>query len=101
MSLWQDLRFAVRMLLKDRWFTAVAAVALVLGIGVNTTVFTLAAVSATCAEISGIVARSPFGGSGTGIAIYDQTGHRSLYHLHARSDEVMLLWFAGPYMADA
>ena len=36
----QDLRFAVRMLVKDRWFTLVAVVALGLGIGVNTTVFT-------------------------------------------------------------
>src|SRR5712671_129602 len=41
MTLWQDLRFAVRLLIKDRWFTAVAAVALALGIGVNNTVFTL------------------------------------------------------------
>ncbi len=36
----QDLRFAVRMLVKDRWFTLVAVLALGLGIGVNTTVFT-------------------------------------------------------------
>jgi predicted permease len=36
----QDLRFAVRMLVKDRWYTLVAVVALGLGIGVNTTVFT-------------------------------------------------------------
>jgi hypothetical protein len=35
-----DLRFAVRMLLKDRWFTLVAVLALALGIGVNNTVFT-------------------------------------------------------------
>ncbi len=41
MSLLQDLRYAVRMLLKDPWFTIVAATALGLGIGVNTTVFTL------------------------------------------------------------
>ena len=40
MTLLQDLRFAARMLLKDRWFTVVAATALGLGIGVNTTVFT-------------------------------------------------------------
>src|SRR6478609_6917910 len=40
MNLWHDLRFAVRLLLKDKWFTAVAAVALALGIGVNATVFT-------------------------------------------------------------
>ena len=36
----QDLRFALRLLWKDRWFTAAAATALALGIGVNTTVFT-------------------------------------------------------------
>ena len=40
MTLWQDLRYAVRLLIKDRWFTAVAAIALALGIGVNATVFT-------------------------------------------------------------
>ena len=40
MSLWQDLRFAVRLLVKDRWFTARRRIALALGIGVNTTVFT-------------------------------------------------------------
>ena len=41
-SLWQDLRLAIRLLAKDKWFTAVAALALALGIGVNTTVFTFA-----------------------------------------------------------
>src|SRR2546421_4230727 len=40
MGLWQDLRFASRLLVKDKWFTLVAAVALALGIGVNATVFT-------------------------------------------------------------
>ena len=40
MSLLQDLRFAVRLLIKDRWFTFVAVFALALGIGVNATVFT-------------------------------------------------------------
>jgi putative ABC transport system permease protein len=40
-GLWQDVRFAVRLLIKDKWFTAVAAIALALGIGVNNAVFTL------------------------------------------------------------
>src|SRR3982751_6147665 len=40
MGLWEDWRFAGRLLLKDKWFTLVAVVALALGIGVNATVFT-------------------------------------------------------------
>jgi len=40
MNLWQDVRYAVRLLTKDKWFTLVAATALALGIGVNNTVFT-------------------------------------------------------------
>jgi predicted permease len=36
----QDVRFAMRMLLKDRWFTLASVVALTLGIGVTTAVFT-------------------------------------------------------------
>src|SRR4029453_7490680 len=41
MSLIQDLRFALRLIAKERWFSAVAVIALTLGIGVNATVFTL------------------------------------------------------------
>jgi putative ABC transport system permease protein len=41
MSLSHDIRFAVRLLAKDRWFTAAATTALALGIGMNATVFTL------------------------------------------------------------
>ena len=41
MTLLQDLRFALRLLVKDRWFSVVAIAALALGIGVNATVFTL------------------------------------------------------------
>jgi predicted permease len=40
MTLLQDLKFAARLLVKDKGFTAVAAMALALGIGVNATVFT-------------------------------------------------------------
>jgi putative ABC transport system permease protein len=40
MNLLHDVRYAFRLLIKDRWFTAVAATALALGIGVNTAVFT-------------------------------------------------------------
>ena len=37
----QDLRFALRLISKDRWFAAVAVLALSLGIGMNAMVFTL------------------------------------------------------------
>ena len=41
MNLMQDVRFAVRVLVKNRWFTLMAAVVLALGIGANNAVFTL------------------------------------------------------------
>jgi predicted permease len=41
MGLVNDLRFALRLIVKDKWFTTVAVAALALGIGVNATVFTL------------------------------------------------------------
>src|ERR1700691_5418086 len=37
----KDLRFAVRMLLKNRGFSAVAVISLALGFGLNTTIFTV------------------------------------------------------------
>jgi putative ABC transport system permease protein len=40
MGLWQDIQFAARLLVKDKWFTAVATLALGFGIGVNAAVFT-------------------------------------------------------------
>src|SRR3954447_6654649 len=40
MSVFQDLRFALRLLIKDRWFTVIAALALALGMAANNAVFT-------------------------------------------------------------
>jgi predicted permease len=37
----RDLRFALYLIAKDRWYSAVAVIALALGIGLNATVFTL------------------------------------------------------------
>jgi putative ABC transport system permease protein len=37
----RDLRFALHVIVKERWYSAVAILALALGIGVNATVFTL------------------------------------------------------------
>ena len=40
-SVWQDVRFGARMLMRDRGFTLAAVLLLGLGLGVNTTVFTI------------------------------------------------------------
>jgi putative ABC transport system permease protein len=78
MSLLHDLRFAFRLIAKDRWFTAVAVAALALGIGVNATVFTL--VNAVLirglpfkdsAQLYMISPRNPTTGRNAGLSIFE------------------------------
>ena len=40
-TVWQDVKFAVRLIFKDRWISAAAIMALALGIGVNAVGFTI------------------------------------------------------------
>jgi hypothetical protein len=60
-DIWQDVRFAVRVLVKRRWYTLAAVTALALGIGANTAVFTLV----NAVLLQGL----PFDGAGRIVAL--------------------------------
>ena len=67
MSVWNDVRLAVRMLLRDRSFTLTAASALALGIAANSLVFTL---------VNGVLLREPVR-TVTAYAVSQRTHPRS------------------------
>jgi len=52
MDLFRDLRFAARLLVKDRWFTLMAIVVLALGLAANNTVFSYNVADASIKYIS-------------------------------------------------
>jgi predicted permease len=86
----QDLRFALHLIVKDRWYSTVAVIALSLGIGVNATVFTLVNAvlirglpfkdSGQLYMLGSVRASAPPGSGGGGISYADYRDLREQQH---------------------
>jgi putative ABC transport system permease protein len=88
MSVWNDVRLAVRMLLRDRSFTFTAASALALGIAANSLVFTL---------VNGVLLRElPFHEPNRLMAIESRkTGNSNVSYLDLRDLQGSVRTFSG------
>ena len=88
MSVWNDVRLAVRMLLRDRSFTLTASAALALGIAANSLVFTL---------VNGVLLRElPFHEPDRLMAIESRVaGNSNVSYLDLRDLQASMRTFSG------